>query len=399
MKRTTRDDRRPGTRRLGTEQRRRQLADEAARRFHRYGFHQVSLASVAGAVGVTAPAVYRHFRNKNALLAGAIDNALDVVDAALADARDGSLEALFLNLAGAALERRDLWILLQREMRHLDGDERATVKNRFDAFVTRFSDRVREVRPDLDDEQITLLVTAILGTLSSPSANWVRLSREVYRWVLSATAVAAALTRFPPPAPDTLPPLVPDRGEAPGSRSEELLETAIRLFDEHGYAAVSLDDIGTAIGLTGPSIYYHFATKSELLVTAFTRAAHRLVVDQAENGGAALDDLVRGYIEVGVRQRHLFGVYVTEAINLPPEDRHRISAELSVNVEQWSNALRLRRPELDEAESLVLVHAARGIVNDVVRVGHLHARPQIRAELEALLGAVLDASVPHDGTA
>ena len=118
---TTRDGHR--TARLPADERRRQLAEEAAGRFNRYGFHQVSLAEVASAVGLTAPAVYRHFRNKNALLAGAIESGLDVVDAAF-DAAGPGLDDLTYALAGAALDRRDLWVLLQREMRHLDGDER-----------------------------------------------------------------------------------------------------------------------------------------------------------------------------------------------------------------------------------------------------------------------------------
>ena len=89
----------------------------------------------------------------------------------------------------------------------------------------------------------------------------------------------------------------------------------------------------------------------------------------------------------------LFGVYVTEAINLPKEAGRRIQAELDANVEEWSAALDDRRPELTAPQRLALVHAARGVVNDVVRVGRLHARPRVAAELEALLRAVLDTEI------
>ncbi|MGQ4598921.1 TetR family transcriptional regulator [Nocardia sp. R6R-6] len=389
----TTDSSRLGARRIRAEERRRQLAQEAARRFHRFGFHQVSLADVANAVGVTAPAVYRHFRNKNALLAAAIDNSLDVVDTAFDQVRDDSMHALLFSLAGAALDRRDLWVLLQREMRHLDGEERAPVKARFDAFVARFSARMRSARPDLDNAQSALLVTAVLGALSSPSVSRVQLPREEYQQVLVAAAAAVAGARLPETGPAAILVLDADRRDVAPSRGEELLETAIRLFHEHGYGAVSLDDIATAAGSTGPSIYYHFATKSDLLVTAFTRAAHRFTIDQEGRSNTALDDLVRGYIEVSIEQRHLIGVYVTEAINLPPQYRRRIGAELSANVDQWSNALALRRPDLNEQSRLVLVHAARGVVNDVARVGQLHVRPRIGVELEALLGAVLGADL------
>ncbi|GAA0999995.1 TetR/AcrR family transcriptional regulator [Acrocarpospora macrocephala] len=395
MATTTRNGHRAGAARLGAGQRRRQLAETAARRFYRYGYHAVALADVAAEVGVTAPAVYRHFRNKNALLAGAIDGALDVVDAAFAAAAE-SLDDLLFRLAGAALDRRDLWVLLQREMRHLGGAERARVEARFGEFVSRLSARLRQARPDADRGRLKLLVTAVLATMASASVSGVRLPRAEYLRVLAAAAAAAARTELPPAGPRTGPPAAPHRPQVTLSRTEELLETAIALFHERGYAGVSLDDIGAAIGLSGPSIYHHFATKSELLVTAFTQAAHRLA---PQRGDTSLDELVRGYIRVGVQQRHLFGVYVTEAINLPQEDGRRIGAELAANVEEWSAALRLRRPDLSVTESHALVYAARGIVNDVVRVGHLHARPHVEAELETFLHAVLNADVTRDATA
>ncbi|MGW0593806.1 TetR/AcrR family transcriptional regulator [Streptosporangium sp. NPDC002607] len=399
MARTTTRNGRAGAARLGAEQRRRQLAQTAARRFYRYGYQAVALADVAAEVGVTAPAVYRHFRNKNALLAGAIDSALDVVDAAFTTDTD-SLDDLLFELAGAALDRRDLWVLLQREMRHLGGEERARIEARFGEFVSRFSARLRHARSDADRGRLRLLIAAVLATMASASVSGMRLPRAEYQRVLAAAAAAAARTELPTPDPRTAPSAGTRRPHVPLSRAEELLETAITLFHERGYAGVSLDDIGATIGLSGPSIYHHFATKSEILVTAFTQAAHRLATQRKDGReDTSLDDLVRGYIHVGVQQRHLFGVYVTEAINLPQEAGRRISAELAVNVEEWAAALRLRRPELSATESHVLVYAARGIVNDVVRVGHLHARPHVEAELETLLHAVLNADVTHDTTA
>jgi AcrR family transcriptional regulator len=47
---------RPGRSWQPGPQRRAQLAGVAARQFHRLGFHQVSMADVAAAVGRTAPA-------------------------------------------------------------------------------------------------------------------------------------------------------------------------------------------------------------------------------------------------------------------------------------------------------------------------------------------------------
>ncbi|GAA5129737.1 TetR/AcrR family transcriptional regulator [Haloechinothrix salitolerans] len=380
--------------RLTAAERKQQLAATAAQWFYRHGFHGVALADVANDVGVTAPAVYRHFHNKTGLLAGAIESGLDVAEAAFNATPDEPLDDTLFSLAGAAIDRRDVWVLLQREARHLDAERRAAVQGRFDEFVAKFITRIRHARPDCDRGQLSVLATAVLAIMSSASLSRSPLPREEYQYVLAAAAAAAARAELPPPSDDEPVRRLPDQADPP-SRREQLLESAIALFHEHGYAGVSLDDIGDAVGMAGPSIYHHFATKSDLLVAAFTRAARSLATQGAAGDQQALDELVRRYIQVGVGQRHLFGVYVTEAINLPVECRRAVIAELTANVEEWSAALRVRRPNVPANTRLALVYAARGIVNDIVRLGRLHTRPQIETELDILVHAVLDVNLPE----
>src|SRR5262245_25995732 len=113
--------------RMRAAERRTQLAHLAARRFHELGYHGVSLDLVATEAGVTAPAVYRHFRNKQALLAAAISSGLDLVEDALLRTTGGTLSELVTAVAEAGLERPDLWVLLQRESRYLEPELRAHV--------------------------------------------------------------------------------------------------------------------------------------------------------------------------------------------------------------------------------------------------------------------------------
>ena len=383
-------------RRLDASTRRRQLAEEAARQFHRHGFHRVALADVANAVGITAPAVYRHFRNKKALLVGAINSGLDVVDIALGD--DLSLDQLLVSLAGAAVERRDVWALLQRELRHLDAVDRAPIEARFAEFVARLASRVQDERVDADEGQVALLVTAALAALSSPATHDLGLPPKEYRRWLAAAAVAACRSDLPVNSNFPTDVAAEVLTAEPRSRSDMVLDTAIELFHERGYAGVSLDDIGAAVGMAGPSVYYHFRSKSELLVTAFSHAAQWLAIDRegrrrAAGVGPTLQDVIHQYVDFAVRRRHLFGVYVTEVINLPPEAARRIKDALDADVADWSAALAQQRPALTEAARQVLVYAARSVVNDVVRIGRLHTRPGIRAELEAILHAVLSSDV------
>lgn len=46
---------------------------------------------------------------------------------------------------------------------------------------------------------------------------------------------------------------------------QEILETAKRLFNEHGYNGVSLRDISDALGISKGNLTYHFAKKEEII--------------------------------------------------------------------------------------------------------------------------------------
>ncbi|WP_165922477.1 TetR/AcrR family transcriptional regulator [Pseudonocardia endophytica] len=361
-----------GTRsRKPADQRRRELAEVAAGHFHRYGFHGVSLAAVAADVGITAPAVYRHFRNKNALLSGAISTGLDHVDAGLAGA--GSLDEAVDRLAGAALARPDVWVLLQREMRHLDDDARSAATARFRTLAAAFADHVRRARPDLDEGRSGLLTTAAFAVLATPSVRPVPLGHERYRRALAGIARAVCAAEIPTGT------AVP--GPAPAARPDDrLLDAAVGLFQRYGYAAVRIDDIGAAAGIAGPSVYHHFGSKMDMLVRAFRQAA-ALRPDPA---GHDLDSLVRSYVDVVMAERELFGVYATEELHLPPDARREHETSLGEQTRRWVSTLRSARPELDDTERELLAHAARAIAHDVARVGRLHTRPAVADETTAV---------------
>lgn len=46
---------------------------------------------------------------------------------------------------------------------------------------------------------------------------------------------------------------------------ERIVETALRCFSERGTSAVSVRELAEAAGVTVPGLYYHFASKAELI--------------------------------------------------------------------------------------------------------------------------------------
>jgi len=63
---------RPAGRASRVANRKAQLTDLAAELFRRHGYHQVGVQEIAAAAGLTGPAVYRHFRSKQEILAACI---------------------------------------------------------------------------------------------------------------------------------------------------------------------------------------------------------------------------------------------------------------------------------------------------------------------------------------
>ncbi len=135
-------------------------------------------------------------------------------------------------------------------------------------------------------------------------------------------------------------------------RREEILEIAVRMFAERGYHGVSMDDIGSAAGVTGPALYHHFAGKEAMLV-----AAH------PGDPRAALESLVDFHVEFALTNPGVIAVHLQELDRLPEEPRREIRRLQRLYVEEWVGLLDAVRPDLSAAEARVLVHATFGLMN------------------------------------
>jgi AcrR family transcriptional regulator len=93
-------------------------------------------------------------------------------------------------------------------------------------------------------------------------------------------------------------PLKKPAGERPPDKRLEkgletrrgIIETATRLFAEHGYAAVSIDAVLVACGISRGALYHHFPSKEALLEAAFEAVeidvTNRVVARAASAHGA-----------------------------------------------------------------------------------------------------------------
>jgi AcrR family transcriptional regulator len=376
---------------------RRELILAAARElFYRRGYANVAMSDIADAVAIGPSALYRHFRGKQELLFAVVDEAVDSCLGGLFDAPPEDLDALVGSFAASSLARRELGVLWQREARHLPGEQHAELAGKVHAARTVLVDQLTAHRPELDPARAELLAWSVLGIAVSIGYQRVELPEPQYRALLAAlmrriaTADLSEVGERPVERPTDAPTLTHR------SRRESLLAAATTLFARRGFAVVSLEETGAAVGITGPSIYHHFASKTEILATALGRSAERLYLDLSEvlaaspDAPTALSLLVRRYAEFALTHRHLVALIVTETEHLPPAEQARIRQAQRDYIEEWLHLLHAVHPELPAKEARVRVQAVLTVVNDVARTPRLRDRPGLTAALHHLGCDLLD---------
>lgn len=63
------------------------------------------------------------------------------------------------------------------------------------------------------------------------------------------------------------------------SRWNEIVEAAGKIFQEKGFAATSLEDIATAVGMWKGSLYHYIDSKEELLLAVVSEPAERILTE------------------------------------------------------------------------------------------------------------------------
>lgn len=84
------------------------------------------------------------------------------------------------------------------------------------------------------------------------------------------------------------------KAEAAATR-QALLNAALIVFSQKGYAAARLEDVAAQAGVTRGAIYWHFGSKADLYNTLVGETLERIqgVVDRAVSGGGSFLDIQR----------------------------------------------------------------------------------------------------------
>jgi AcrR family transcriptional regulator len=145
----------------------------AADLFAEKGFRGVSIAELGAACGFSGPALYRHFRSKDAVLAEMLvsisDELLDEGRRRVRDAADPveALRALIDWHVSFALEHKSLIVVQDRDWSALPLEAREKVRETQRKYVDVWAKQLRTIEPDLSLKQARASVHAAFGLLNS----------------------------------------------------------------------------------------------------------------------------------------------------------------------------------------------------------------------------------------
>jgi AcrR family transcriptional regulator len=215
----------PPARRVG---RKAQLVEVAARLFAARGYHNVGINDIGAELGLTGPALYRHFPSKEALLVAVFDEVISEnlegirrVVASTGNPRETLEEMIRHHVTFVAAQSENLTTWRQ-EFRNLPPDDGSRLRRMQRQYMEEWVHVLSELLPDLDDAQSRALAHAVIGLLQSPTEYRSGLAPDELAELLFRLALAVVDAAGPsrPAARTTSRARTPRRATRPPPRSK-----------------------------------------------------------------------------------------------------------------------------------------------------------------------------------
>ncbi|WP_406079295.1 TetR/AcrR family transcriptional regulator [Micromonospora sp. NBC_00858] len=368
------------------------IVEAAGQVFSERGYHGASMEEIAAVVGISAPALYRHFPNKYALFAECanliVDNLVAVIDEWPPEA---ALQDVLVALTRVTVSHRASGSLYRWEARYLERADRRLLRTKFAHVVGRVIEMVRCEYP-LPDER--LRAVAALGVIGSITMHHTSIAQRRIEELLLASAMGVVATD-PAATAGTARLVELPAQPVPRTRRAEILAAAIPLFARDGFANVTNVQIAQAVGLAPSAIYRHYPGKVDILVAACLQASGLLAqavdrsLHQAADPRQALVALAAAYVAYCFEHNALNSVAEAEVASLPADLRRPLILAQREHIAVWEQQLRTVRPELDPRQARLLVHAGFGVVVEAGRALRWQDAPGHRDAVTALVTGAL----------
>lgn len=356
-----------------------QIARASAEAFSAQGYHAVSMETIAARVGVSAPALYRHYSGKYDLFRDAVltlsQLLVDCTDLQPDEDPAAMLDRLVAALIEVTLDNRDSGGLYRWQARYLRAEDQLTLTGHLKLVNRRIQKPLIAIRPSLISSQRWMLSAGVLSAIGSIVDHRARLPADEIRVLLGEAAAAILAVELPQPGeafdrPASWRIFAEDAGVY-----EALLHASMMLFKDHGYTETSMAQIASAAGIPVSGIYRYFSGKCEILATGLRRAADRVsgrlspLVGALTEPRQALMLLIDAYVATSFANPELAAVYYTERVYLTPADQLLLHNVQLSTIDSWVRLLTTARPSLTPMQARFLVHAAMALVIDLNRMG------------------------------
>lgn len=157
----------------GATDRRSQILDVAAQLFAERGFHGVSVGDIGRALGVSGPALYKHFDSKDAVLAEML---VSISERLLSEGQErvtgagdprAALAALVVWHVEFALAQPSLIVVQDRDWQSLSVDARERVRSLQREYVDLWVEQLRGHHAELAPDEARAMAHATFGLINS----------------------------------------------------------------------------------------------------------------------------------------------------------------------------------------------------------------------------------------
>ncbi len=343
----------------------------AARSFRSKGYSATKLKEIAAAAGIEAGSLYYYFSSKEELLDDVLDIGCRSVIKAVGNARAGSgasggsfretFGAMVYEHLNYILQADDFTAANMRNFSMLPPPIRARHRRGFDEYGKIWFDFLTKARDNGDlrsDMDIRTLRRVIFGALNW-SVEWFNTEQfSVGEYAEKATSLMLDGMLIPThrwkgqiaSGVHVEPMSAELAGKSKAAQTRlHILISASRVLREKGYEGITLRHIAEVAGIEAGSIYYHFASKDEIIDEVLTGGLREItsgVTEVLENETDYPETIER--IAAGVRAHMLYlyarNDFVTMNIRiygqLPQEvrQRHRPIRQQYVGI--WSRILK-----------------------------------------------------------
>ncbi|MEO6122699.1 MAG: TetR/AcrR family transcriptional regulator [Ilumatobacteraceae bacterium] len=180
-------------------------------------------------------------------------------------------------------------------------------------------------------------------------------------------------------------------------RADRIIAEAAQLFAQRGFGATSIDDIGAAVGISGPAIYWHFVGKQALLAAMLIDISERLLdgarssVEESASGVDAVVRLVALQVAFALREPDLIVIHGRDLHHLDAAQAQKVRLLQRQYIDVWTTVLTSTHPDLARNRLGAAVRAVIGLINSTPNLGRVDRKslePMLVAMALAALAAI-----------